>query len=272
MAEKVEAPRDERGSPESERLSKLVAEAGASTEALMALLEHPELDELHLCLLLERKELPGHWLERVAANKSWTRSYRVRLRLARHPHAPKRIAAELLRQLHLFDLVQISLLPSVPGEIQRLAEELVLARLLQLPLGVKLTLARRSPARIAGALLREGHAQVVALALDNALLTESQILKVLAGSGLPERVVTAIGRHPRWSHRHTVRLALLRHPLTPLGAVLTFLPELTASDLREIASLPSVSESVRNYIRHEISRRSRGEKAGGAPRKKRRAG
>lgn len=262
MAEKVEASTEQSSSQRSERLRRLIEQTSTSAEALTALLEDPELDESHLCLLLERKELPGHWLERIAANKAWTRSYRVRLCLARHPHTPKRIASGLLRQLHLFDLVKISLLPWASAEIRRLAEELVLVRLPQLPLGVKLTLARRSPARVAGALLREGQPRVVALSLDNPLLTESQILKVLAGSQSPDGVVTTIARHPRWSHRRTVRLALIRNAFTPLGAVLSFLPELTASDLREMAGLAGISENLRKYIRHEISRRSRREKAG----------
>jgi len=39
----------------------------------------------------------------------------------------------------------------------------LLARLPQLPLGQKITLARRGPARVAGALLAEGHAQVISI-------------------------------------------------------------------------------------------------------------
>ena len=76
------------------------------------------------------------------------------------------------------------------AEIRRVAAELLVTRVPQLPIGQKLTLARRGPARVVGALLAEGHPQAIKLALANAFLTESQVLKVLAKSGVPERVET----------------------------------------------------------------------------------
>ena len=108
----------------------------------------------------------------------------MRLRLARHPRTPRRFAIALLRQLYLFDLVRLSLLPSAPAEIRRVAEELMVSRVPQLPIGQKLTLARRGPARVVGALLAEGHPQAIKLALANAFLTESQVLKVLTKPGV----------------------------------------------------------------------------------------
>ena len=88
-----------------------------------------------------------------------------------------------MRQLFLFDLVRLSLLPSAPADIRRVAEEVILTRVPHLPVGEKLTLARRGPARVAGAILAEGHAQAIKLALANAFLTESQVLRVLAKAG-----------------------------------------------------------------------------------------
>ena len=138
----------------------------ASEEVLAGLLENPRLDENHLCLLLERKDLPGSLLERIARRREWLRSYPVKRRVAFHPHTPRLAAIRLARELYLMDLVQLSLLASVPAELRRLAEELILARLPQLPLGQKLALARRGSARVTGGLIAEGHAQVVRVALD----------------------------------------------------------------------------------------------------------
>jgi hypothetical protein len=59
-----------------------------------------------------------------------------------------------------------------------------------------------------------------------------------------------------------VRLALVRHPLSPLAAVLAYLPQLTVSDLNELASPGIVSESLRKYLQAEVQRRIRaGEKS-----------
>ncbi len=41
-------------------------------EILRALLENPRFQEIHLCLLLGRKDLPSLLLENVATRKEWT--------------------------------------------------------------------------------------------------------------------------------------------------------------------------------------------------------
>jgi hypothetical protein len=224
-------------------------------EALLALLENPLLEEAHITQMLERLDLSATVLTAIAEKGKWTASEGVRLRLARHPRTPRRFAMALLRQLYLFDLVRVSLLPSTPAEIRRVAEELMVTRAPQLPIGQKLTLARRGPSRVVGALLAEGHPQAVKLALANVFLTESQVLKVLAKSGVPERVVAAIAQHPRWAVQYRVRVALVRNPHTPIPVVLAFLPNLTLRDLKDLAELEGVSPHVRRYIQQELSRR-----------------
>ncbi len=242
-----------RSAPQEE-ISALLLEA--SEEILAALLENPHFDESHLCLLLERKDLSGGFLEAIALRKTWMATYRVKRRIAFHPHTPRLVAMRVARALYLMDLVQLSLLPAVPGELRRMAEELVVARLRQLPLGQKLTLARRASARVAGALLAEGQEQIVRIALDNAFLTEAQVLRVLSKERLPAPVVVAIARHGKWSRLYNVRRALVRHPQAPLASVLAFLPNLTQADLKELCRLTTLSENLRRYISHELTQRS----------------
>jgi hypothetical protein len=224
---------------------------------LLALLDNPALDEAQLCLLLQRKDLPAEILEEVARRKPLLKNYRVKRALAFHPRAPRLATLRLLRELYLMDLVQVALLPGTPTELKRNAEDQLATRLPQLPLGQKVTLARRGPARIAGALLAEGHKQIVAVALDNANLTEAQILKVLSREKLPSDVIRVISQHRKWSCAYNVRLALVRHPGSALSTVLSYLPELTVSDLRELAAPGIVSEGLRNYLQAEIGRRMR---------------
>src|SRR6266851_2866838 len=223
-----------------------------AADVLLALLDNPALDETQLCLLLERKDLPGEILEEVARRKPLLKSYRVKRSLAFHPRTPRLISLRLLRDLFLMDLVQVTLSPTVPAELKLNAEDQLLGRLPQLPLGQKITLARRGPARVA-----EGHAQVVSIVLDNPYLAEAQVLKALSREKLPSAVIPAIVRHRKWSITYNVRLALVRHPASPLGTVLGFLPELTVSDLRELASPGIVPESLRKYLQAEVQRRTR---------------
>jgi hypothetical protein len=229
----------------------------ASTEVVLALLENPALDETHVCLILERKNLAAEVLEEVARRKPLLKSYRIKKSLAFHPRTPRLVSLRLLRDLYLMDLVQVAILPGVSAELKRNAEDQLLARLPQLPLGQKITLARRGPARVAGALLAEGHAQVVPIVLDNPYMTEAQILRALAREKLPISVIPAIVQHRKWSITYTIRLALVRNPLSPLATILSYLPELTVSDLRELAAPGIVPENLRKYLQAEVQRRLR---------------
>src|ERR1700732_5645043 len=127
--------------------------ASSEEGVLRSLLDNPAFDETHLWLLLERKDLSGLLLEEISKRKSWRANYRVRLGLAAHPHTPRLIAMRLLRELHLMDLVRISLLPTSSMELRRLADERVLTQLPQLPLGQKLMLARRGSTRLAAGIV-----------------------------------------------------------------------------------------------------------------------
>ncbi|HUK53572.1 MAG TPA: hypothetical protein VL099_09825 [Candidatus Binatia bacterium] len=225
-------------------------------DVLLEALENPALDEALLLRLLERKDLPAELLQRVARRAEWIRSYAVKLRLARHPHTPRLIALAAVRQLFLFDLVKVSLLPSTLAEVRRVAEDLVLNRITQLPLGQKIALARQGPARVVAALLAEGLPTVLGPALENAHLTEAQITRILSRSDLSPRVVGAISQHSKWSAYPRVRIALVRHQHTPLARVLAFLPDISLPDLRDLLQLSTVRTDLRSYLAHEVARRS----------------
>jgi hypothetical protein len=243
-----------------EELKALVYESGE--EVLLAMLENPNFEEPHVTLLLNRLDLPANVIDALAAQPKWLSSEGVGFRLACHPHTPKRIALATVRQLYLFDLVRLSLLPSAPADIKRVAEEVIIARVPHLPIGQKLTLARRGPSRVAGAVLEKGHAQAIKAALNNSFLTESQVLKVLAKAGVPERVIAAIAQHPKWACQYSVRMALVRNAHTPVPCVLALLPHLNLHDLKEIAGLQDLAPHLRKYIDQELVRRPVDELAG----------
>ncbi len=229
--------------------------ASGSEDVLRSLIDNPAFDETHVCLLLERKDLSGLLLEEISKRKTWRANYRVRLGLAAHPHTPRLIAMRLMRELHLMDLVRISLLPASSMELRRLADERVLTQLPQLPLGQKLMLARRGSTRIAAGLVAHGPEQVARVALDNSFLTESQLLKTLAKEALPARIVAAVARHDKWSKLVNIRVALLRHPHAPpdrVPALVSGLPRREIEDLLELSRLP---EYVRVHLREELTHR-----------------
>jgi len=226
-------------------------------DVLLALLDNPALDETRVSLLLARKDLPAEVLEEIIRRKPLLKNYPVKRAVAFHPRTPRLAGLRLLRELYLMDLVQIALLPGVSAELKRNAEEQLISRLPQLPLGQKITLARRGPARVAGALLAEGHPQVLEIALKNPYLNEAQVLKALSREKLAARVVHAIAQDAKWSCSYNVRLALVRNPAASLATILGYLPQLTVTDLRELAAPGIVSENLRKYLQAEIQRRLR---------------
>jgi hypothetical protein len=253
MAESISDDRERARAATGEELAALLHHH--ADDVLLALLDNPALDETQLCLLLDRKDLPASVLEEIGRRKPLLKNYQVKRALAFHPRAPRLVSLRLLRDLYLMDLVQMTLLPGIPPELKRNAEHQLIARLPQLPLGQKITLARRGPARAAGALLAEGQAQILSVVLDNAYLTEAQVLKVLSREKLPEGIIGAIAHHRKWSCSYNVRLALVRHPASTLATVLAYLPDLTVSDLSALASPGIVSENLRKYLHAEIQRR-----------------
>ena len=119
-------------------------------QVLLALLDNPAFDEAMLSLLLARKDLPAEIPEEIGTRKALLKSYSVKKALLFHPRTPRLIGLRLLKDLYLMDLVQFALSPAVSAELKRYAEEQLVTRLPQLPLGQKITLARRGPGRVAG--------------------------------------------------------------------------------------------------------------------------
>ena len=227
----------------------------AAPAVLLALLDNPAFDETKLTLFLARKDLPVEVLQEIGMRKSLLKSYAVKKALLFHPRMPRLIGLRLLKDLYLMDLVQFGLSPGVSAELKRYVEEQIVARLPQLPLGQKITLARRGPGRVAGALVAQGHPQVLPIALDNPYLTEAQVLKALAREKVPVAVVQALANHRKWSQTYNIRLALVRNSSAPISIILGFLPQLTVSDLRVLAEPGIVAENLRRYLLAEVRRR-----------------
>ncbi len=217
-------------------------------EVLLALARNPNLEERDLLRLLERKDLPGEVVREIAEHRQGGKSYTVKLALARHPKTPRLISLPILKFLHLFDLVRVSQSPGVPADVKMSAEDAVLKRLESIPRGERITLGRRASGRVAARLLFTNDREVICAALDNPFLSEAHLIRVLTHRIITREVVEAVTLHPRWSSRYDLRLALVRHHLAPLSAVLAFLPDLAVNDLREICLDRRMPEQVRKYV------------------------
>lgn len=207
---------------------------------------------------LKSRDLPSEEVEQISKNAALMKSRKVRLALAAHPHAPRRITLRLIHELYTFDLMQFALMPIVPADLKRVAEEQLAGRLASVTLGERLSLARRSSTLVAAALLLDKESSVWRAALDNPRLTEPAILKALQHPNASAALVDAVCHHAKWSLRSEIRLALLRNPHTPLARALEFARRLSPSHLRDVLHSSRLPEKIKACLRKEMETRGRG--------------
>jgi len=195
------------------------------------------------------RNLASEVIEQISRNTVVMKSRKVRVALAVHPRAPRRIALRLIRELYTFDLMQFSLIPAVAAELKRVADELLVARLTSITLGERVALARRSSAMVAAALLLDKEARVWQTALDNPRVTEAAIVKALLGPTTTPAFVKAVCHHAKWSLRPEIRMALLRNGHTPLARALEFARRLPPAQLRDILHASRLPERIKSYLR-----------------------
>jgi hypothetical protein len=230
-----------------EELESLVHDG--AEEVLRALVANPALEEDALLVLLRRPDLSPELLRQVASDATRTKSYQVRLALVRHTRAPASATLRFVPQLHLFDLVAVSLIPHLPREVKAAAEGAVLGQIKQMPLGVRVTLARRTGSdSVLVRLLADREATVVAAALTNARLTEAIIVRTVRDASAPPHAIELISRDPKWSVRRDVRFALVRNRYTPLARSLRFVQQMGPHEVRDLSRDAAVPPQLRAYL------------------------
>lgn len=201
---------------------------------------------------LENRDLDSEIIEQISNNSAVMKSPKVRLALAAHPRAPRRVVLRLIRQLYTFDLMQFSLLPAVAADLKRVAEELLVARLASISLGERISLARRSSGRVVAALLLDRESRVWQTALENSRLVESAIITALLRPGPSPAFVKAVCHHSKWSVRPEIRMALLRNEYTPMACALEFARRLPPAQLRDVLHSSRLPESIKAYLRKDL--------------------
>lgn len=137
-----------------------------------------------------------------------------------------------------------------------------------LTLGERRALARRPSRAAFDALMRDPHPLVIRNLLGNPRMTEDDVVRMAARRPIYPEVIVEIARHPRWSQRSRVRMALVQNPGSPPEIAVPLVRLLIRPELREVASAPDVPRVVRAAAAELLERRPPlpPGKAGGAPR------
>ena len=204
--------------------------------------------------LLKRRDLPTASIEQIGKNAGVMKSRKVRIAIAAHPHAPRRISIRLIREFLTFDLMKFALLPAVAADLKRLADELLVGRLSSITLGERISLARRSSALVATALLLDKETRAWKPALENPRLNDAAIVRALHRSNATPAFVEAVCHHAKWSVRPEIRMALLRNAHTPLARAIEFARRIPPAQLRDILHASRLPEKTKAYLRKDLER------------------
>jgi hypothetical protein len=213
------------------------------------------LGEDEALALLKRGDLNAEQVEKISKNPAAIKSRKVRVSLAAHPCSPRRLALRLIRELYTFDLVQFSRMPAAAADLKRIADEVLVSRLGLIPLGERVSLACRSSAMVAAALLLDAESRVWQAALQNPRITEAAIVKALQRPAATAAFVEAVCRHSKWSLRHEVRIALLRNAHTPFARAIEFARRLPPPLLRDVLHASRLPEKIKEYLKKDLRSR-----------------
>ena len=181
-------------------------------EDLIAAAGHGLLNEDLALSLLKRRDLSARVLEALARNHGVMKHRKVLVQVVEHPRTPRHISLSLLRRFFAFELMRVALEPGVAADLKMLADEALIDKLETLSLGECINLARRASAAVAGALLLHEQGAVIEAALQNPRITEASIAKSLGQSEVPALLLSMLAKHPKWSTRRDLQIAILRRP------------------------------------------------------------
>jgi len=227
-------------------------------QVLRATLKNQNLNEDHLRALLKRRDLTEDLLKAIYQLDITKASHRLQVALVKNPGTPAPVALALLPHLHLFELVDLCLIPGVTPDQKFGAERAILQRLPTTELGNKMTLARRATATVVGAILKEGQPRLVEICLSSPRLREVAILQFINGATSSAETISIIARHEKWKLRPNLRLAILKNRRTPAIWFTLFLPQLRTAEVRNLLVSRNLNQAQKKLVQDELRKRGTG--------------
>jgi hypothetical protein len=220
----------------------------SSPEIMIAAAGDPRLTEDLALALLNHRDLPREALEALNKNGQLMRQRKVRLAVVMHPRTPRHISVPTIRHIHTFELMQVALLPVVPPDVKRAAEEVLISKIANISSGERFTLAKQSSGRVAAALLLDKEERIMLAALSNPQMTELFIVRALKMERGTELLAPAVSRHQKWSFRNDVKAALLGNKNTPPARVIQLAAELPINLIKDVLRNGRLSPQAKNSL------------------------
>jgi hypothetical protein len=227
--------------------------SGSNPKNLRLSLSNPAIQEDHLLALLRNARITQDIVELICEHNDWISSYRLQAAIVNCAKTPYTIAMRLIQLLFWHDLLKTASNLKLGPRIRRAAENYLKARISEMSLGEKMTLARTCPRPLIGHLRGENELKVIAELLRNPQLVEDDIVLMINDERTARSVLLTIGRDFKWSVRYPIRLALVRNVRTPLHLALSILSKLKKQDLEPISKAPQTPELIRRAAERILS-------------------
>jgi len=122
-----------------------------------------------------------------------------------------------------------------------------------LSLGERKSLARGQRRDALMALMRDPHADVIEILLDNPHVTERDVVTAASRRPAPAGTLETIARSDKWLARYGVRRALVRNPGTPQHLSLRIVASLSTPDVKSIAADTKLADGLRAQARRLVA-------------------
>ncbi|MEW5806723.1 MAG: hypothetical protein AB1756_05170 [Acidobacteriota bacterium] len=214
-------------------------------------LSNPAIDENHVTMLLKNPRLTCSLIERICNNTRWTKVYRIKVGIVNHPHTPRHHGLNLIKFLFWKDLLSVADNYRLSPPLRRIAEELIKARLDEMALGEKISLARAATRPLIAKLRESREPRIIEALLKNWRTVEEDVVTIANDENVSPEILSIIARDQKWGLQYPVRMAILMNDRTPVHDSLRSLNGLLRKDLEHLRD----NKKLRTILKIAATRR-----------------
>jgi len=104
-------------------------------------------------------------------------------------------------------------------------------------------------------LLREGHAKIPILVLQNPKITVEEVQDLVKNTMLDKNVYREIARNRGWMKNYAIQFGLVSNPKVPIDITLKYVSYLRERDLRRLSKTKTIPQVIAQQCRKALERR-----------------
>lgn len=131
------------------------------------------------------------------------------------------------------------------GKVVDETSDLTDGQIRQLPVPMRVKLARNASRQMRSLLIRDSSAQVAVTVITSNSIPDSEVEAIANNRSVCEEVLAQIPKNREWIRKYAIAKALVKNPKTSLPIALRLIPRMSVRDLRELAKDKNVAEGVR---------------------------